>query len=125
MLMLHRALNRGFVALIAVILLALGIMSFSLCTASAALDYADSVYLHEARIQVNLNLTACLDSATLSVAKDYYLSGEVSFPNFACKVRITNDNSGNVSINATINAFGVIVQGGRQLLLSDNSVLVI
>jgi len=95
----HARFRDGFIALIAVILLATGTLAFSLVTISAAISYSESVNLHELRIQAGLNVKACLDSATLMVAKDYFLNGEVELPEFGCTLTVTNDFQGHINLN--------------------------
>ncbi len=99
--------NKGFMAVTAVILLALGTISFSLVTMSAAISYADTVNRHELRIQARFNANACLDTATLMIAKDYFLNGEVSVPEFGCIANIENYFNGNVLIKVKAELGGV------------------
>lgn len=89
--------QEGFVALIAVVILATGILAFSFSTLAGAISYSESVYKRELRIQANLNTRACLDKVTLMVAKDYFLSGEIKIKEFGCIANITNDLNGEVS----------------------------
>jgi len=68
--------HRGFIALIAIMTLALGTFAFSIGTMSIAMSYRDAVYAREMRIQKRLNQQACLDTFELKKAKDYFLSGD-------------------------------------------------
>ncbi|MFA6404487.1 MAG: hypothetical protein WCW03_00545 [Candidatus Paceibacterota bacterium] len=83
--------SQGFIALIAVILLAFGTTAFSLATLSSAFSYADTVAKMEIRIQARLNLNACLDTLTLMISRDYFLNGNVTIREFACEAKISND----------------------------------
>lgn len=89
--------TRGFVATIAVIILATGCLVFSLATLLGATSYSESVYKRELRIQVGLNAHACLDWVTIMVSKDYFLFGQIEVRQFGCVADITNDLNGNIS----------------------------
>jgi hypothetical protein len=91
--------TRGFVATIAVIILATGCLVFSLITLLGATSYAESVYKRELRIQAGLNARACLDWVTVMVSKDYFLSGQIEIGQFGCVADITNDMNGDISFN--------------------------
>lgn len=99
--------NRGFIALIAVVLLAFGALSFSLATLSAAVSYADSISRRELRIQTGLNVNACIDTVRLMRAKDYFLIGTTSIPEFGCVARIDERSDGSVDIDAKSTLEGV------------------
>ena len=117
--------QRGFVALTAVILIATGVISYSLATLSASVFYAESVEKREYRIQTNLNDSACLDTVTLMVVKDYFLKGSVSIPEFDCTATISNDWNGHVSVNVTATMAGVTMNGSRALLIGDDSITIV
>lgn len=112
----------GFVSTIIVILLAVSTLTLSLSTISAVAMYADAIYKKESRIQTSMNANACLDTVTLMVAKDYFLSGEVELARFGCKANITNSLSGNVSLIIHCELGGVTVDGREEIILTDNSV---
>ena len=97
----------GFIAVTAVILLATGVMAFSLATLGSAVAYSDAVYRRELRIQANLNAEACLDTAALMAAKDYFLAGSVHISEFGCNAVISRDGTGNASITAQTSLAGV------------------
>jgi hypothetical protein len=99
--------SKGFIAVTAVILLAAGVMVFSLVTLGSAVLYSDAVYRRELRIQANLNAESCLDTAALMVAKDYFLAGSVYISEFGCNAIVTRDGVGNVSITARASLAGV------------------
>ena len=65
----HRHEARGFIALIAVIMASLTMLAFSLIASDAAAGYSDMVDRRELRIQAGLNAEACLDTASLMLAK--------------------------------------------------------
>ncbi len=67
---------RGFIALIAIMTLALGTFAFSIGTMSVAMSYRDAVYAREIRIQKRLDQQACLDAFELMKAKDYFFVGD-------------------------------------------------
>jgi hypothetical protein len=91
--------KKGFVATIAVVILATGCLVFSLVTLLGATSYAESVYKRELRIQADLNAYACLDLVTVMVSKDYFLSGKIKIRQFGCVADIVNDMNGGVSFN--------------------------
>lgn len=100
-------INRGFVATTAVILLATGTLAFSLVALGSAVMYADSVSRHELRIQANLNAEACLDTAALMAAKDYFLTGPVYIYEFDCNATVSRDGIGSVSVKVSTSLNGV------------------
>jgi hypothetical protein len=115
MLKIHKQHNldsrrRGFIALTAVILLATGILAFSLVALSAAVSYADMVAQKELRIQATLNAQACLETAELMAAKDYFISGTFLISQFGCEATFVNDGRGSVHIHvqAKLGMVGVI-----------------
>jgi hypothetical protein len=85
-------MEKGFIALIAVLLLSLGTLAFSLATMSAATLYADSVKNREVRIQNRLNERACIDMAQLLAAQDPFLEGVIHMREFGCSVDIQRDS---------------------------------
>ncbi len=89
--------TKGFVATIAVVILATGCLVFSFVTLLGATSYAESVYKRELRIQTNLNARACLDWVTVMVSKDYFLSGQIEIVQFSCVADVINDMNGGVS----------------------------
>ena len=117
--------QRGFMATIAVILIATGAIALSLSALAGAVLYADSVDKHEFRIQAGLNARACLDTVTLMAVKDYFLNGEVAVPEFGCDAVIINDGNGNVSMNITASVSGVVMRASRTLSVGDNSIRVV
>ena len=90
--------KNGFIALIAVVVLAMGIFTFSLVTYSAVYSYYDSVNRKELRIQANLNAKSCLKTVALMYAKDFFLNGEQVLNKFGCTADIVNDMNGRVTI---------------------------
>ena len=109
--------RRGFMALIAVVLLATGTLAFSLATVSAASTYADMAYRRELRIQAQLNADACLETISLMAAKDYFLNGVVRLSEFGCEAEVTNDSHGNYHIDATTRLSNVSWQEYRDIYL--------
>jgi len=111
----------GFMATIAVILLATGIMALSLSAASAAVLYSDAVAKRELRIQARMNAKACLDTAALMVVKDYFLDREADISEFGCKAGIANDLNGNVSLDVKAELGGVSARAKGILRIDDHS----
>ena len=77
--------HKGFIALIAVLLISLSALAFSLVALSAAVMYSDSVTQRELRIQKGLNEEACSDTLSLMKAKDYFLNGRMTVPELGCE----------------------------------------
>ncbi len=105
--MYNEKISRGFIATTAVILLATGTLAFSLAALGSVVLYADSVSRREMRIQADLNAEACLDTAALMAAKDYFLSGSVYVSKFNCDAVVSRDGAGVVSIKASASFNGV------------------
>ena len=82
----RQSAGRGFIALIAVVILSSGIIAFSFVTMSSAIGYAENVSKRELRIQAGLNRQACLDTASIMIAKDFFLSGTSTLKEFDCEV---------------------------------------
>lgn len=70
----------------AVLLLSLGSFAVSLSIMGAVTQYADTVLIRTLRIQKNLNLLACKDSAALIRAKNIFVEGVIKFHDFGCEV---------------------------------------
>jgi len=115
----------GFTALVAVILIASGVLAVSLASMSSALLYADGVNQREYRIQARLNASACLDAATIMVAKDYFLNGTTTVSEFGCDFSAVNDFSGNVSLKVIARFLGVTARGERGVRVSENGVITV
>lgn len=93
--------TEGFIATIAVVLLAMGTLAFSLATISSAAAFEDASYRRELRNETRLDATGCLDTISLMVEKDYFLSGDVKLPEFNCTAKVMNDFRGGVSITVS------------------------
>ena len=111
-------MNKGFVATTAVILLAAGTLAFSLAALSSADIYADSVSRRELRIQADFNAQACADSAALMAAKDYFLTGPIYIPEFACNAVISRNGDGNISVEASVSLGGISSNLRRSFIFS-------
>ncbi len=92
--------NRGFTALVSTVILATGVLAFSISTLASSVMYADMVDRREIRIQTSQNLAACLDTIRLMIARDYHMSGLYTLSEFGCSVNIMNDFNGNHSVDA-------------------------
>jgi hypothetical protein len=110
--------EQGFGAMIAVLLLSLGAISLSVSSLGAVVLYADSVRTHELRIQASLNFEACLDSAQLIFASNYFITGEVTLLDMGCNVSFQNNFSGRVLVDTTSTLEGVSASGHRDLFNS-------
>ncbi len=99
--------NRGFIAVTAVIMLAAGVMAFSLAALGSAVSYEDAVDRRELRVQAAMNAEACLDSAALMAAKDHFLAGPFDISELGCTAVVSRDIAGNVSIQASARLEGV------------------
>lgn len=67
---------QGFIALVAMLMLALGTFAFSISTIAAAVSYQEMVFAREMRMQKQLDIQGCLESFELIKAKDYFLNRE-------------------------------------------------
>ena len=81
-------LAQGFAATTALLLLSLGMLAFFATTLGSAILYADGVERREVRIQKRLNQKACKESLDLMKAKDYFLQGTISLPEFDCSIDV-------------------------------------
>jgi len=122
---LQKENNRGFMALIALILLTTGALAFSLVVRSSSFAYFEATNKREMRIQAGLNAKACLDKVSLMVIQDYFLAGEIEIKEFGCLAKI--DNDGNVNFGLEVEAFlgTVSSKGKRTLNVSGNLVQVL
>jgi len=105
--------HRGFVALIATVIISMSVIAFSMVTLASAVTFSDMVLRRELRIQTKHNLVACLDYAELMIARDYFLIGTTSVKEFGCEFNVSNDFTGNTSITATATLMGIKEIGGR------------
>ena len=68
--------HQGFIALVAIVVLAMGTFAFSISTMVSAIAYRDAVYTREMRIQKRLDQEACRVTFALMKVKDYFLTGD-------------------------------------------------
>ena len=101
--------KRGLTALIAVILIASGLLAFSVANMESAFRYADSVNKREMRITALLEANSCLDAVELMAQKDYFMKGLFTIPEFDCTATVANDFSGHFSIGIKVIVYGVTV----------------
>lgn len=78
--------KRGFVAVTAIILLAMGCITTVMIAFTASASYADSVTRREYRIQKAMNEEACKDIRGLMLTKDYFFVGPVTVEEFGCTI---------------------------------------
>jgi hypothetical protein len=117
--------NEGLIALVAVNLIALGTLAMIASALTAAMWFVDSVSKKETRIQADLYSRACVDSASLMLAKNYFLKGDVSLKEFGCQAKVSNDYLGRVTIDAEASVGGVPARRWRSLSVTDSSISVI
>lgn len=91
-----RSPNDGFTAAISTMIVATGLLVFTLSTLASAVAYSDMVYRREIRIQSNLNLTSCKNIAELMMKSDYYISGTTTISELGCTLHISNDFAGHI-----------------------------
>ncbi len=120
-----RNIQGGFIALIAVVLLSMTALLFSFVTMGSAFSYADTVSKRELRIQANMNADACLDTATLMTAKDYFLIGTSTLSEFGCTVQSTNDFAGNVTLNISVKFAEIVLWRKRVVKMTDSAFTVV
>ncbi|KND49936.1 MAG: hypothetical protein AB197_00290 [Parcubacteria bacterium C7867-002] len=107
--MMQKRYNKGFTAVLSIILLALGTFTFALVTMTRAHSYVDMTMRRDMRIQTHLALESCIATIQLMVHKDMFLKGSVHIREFGCQAYIENDYQGNVSLSATSTISGVSV----------------
>jgi hypothetical protein len=111
--------QKGWIALIAVNLMAFGTLAFLVAAVSGAATFGGMVHKKELRRQAALNLTACLDSLSLMAEKDYFLKGTVTIREFGCSADVQNDFSGTISLSASAVLSGVTARDGRTIHLKS------
>ena len=117
--------QKGFIATVAVVILATGIIYFSLITLASAFAFYDFIHKKELRIQANLNSKACLDQVILMVSRDYFLSGKIKLKDFDCTLYISNNFNGTVTVVGQA-IFGEVKSVFRRdMVIFDNFVQVI
>jgi hypothetical protein len=117
--------QKGFIATVAVVILATGITYFSLITLTSAFSFFDFVHKKELRIQANLNSKACLDQIILMISRDYFLSGKIKLKDFDCTLDISNNFNGNITLVGRA-IFGEVKSVFRRdIVIFDNFIQVI
>ena len=111
--MINIRFKRGFMAVTAVLMVALGTLAVSLTALASAANFSDMVSLHDARIQAQFDADACLDHLTLMAAKDYFLSGNIVLSEFDCVGHVINDANGHISIFTTSTLGQVVIGANR------------
>ena len=101
-------INKGFIATTAVMMMACSIILYEVVVLKSAVDFADSATRYEWRIQASLNAESCASTVALMAAKDYFLQGDVSVPDFGCFAHVVYDRvDGIVQINTQVIFAGV------------------
>lgn len=106
----------GFMATIAVILLAFGLMAFVLAVNASAYDYADSVERRELRIQAGNNAQSCARIFQSMVELDNYIDGNFHIPYLDCDIQAENDMEGHVVYHIATRLVGVGAQYSGNVL---------
>ena len=83
-----RSSSGGFMATTAVIVLAVGALTFALVTLSAVAVYDDSVTAHEYRIQQELNNESCRSLSPIISAKNNFSLSSSVLAQFGCSDHI-------------------------------------
>ncbi len=92
--------KKGFIAVTAVMVMACIVFLFESVVLQSAVNFADNVTNHEWRIQANLNVQSCVSAIAIMSAKDYFLTGNLSLPEYGCLAVVTRDHTtGTVSIH--------------------------
>ncbi|MEN9913032.1 MAG: hypothetical protein RLY66_440 [Candidatus Parcubacteria bacterium] len=76
----------GFMAVTAIILLAMGCIASVIVVFTASISYADSITRREYRIQKALNEKACQDIREFILIKDYFFIGSTTVSEFDCVI---------------------------------------
>lgn len=116
----HKNIQKGYVALVAVILIASGTLVFSLTALSSAVSFSENVYKRELRIQAGLNARSCLEIITLMLSRDYFLSGKVEIAELGCLSEIENDTNGGAHIISKTVLEGVNGYEERSVSMDDS-----
>lgn len=99
--------NSGFIALIAVLLMASGTMAFLLTVAAAGLAYSDMVLRREYRIIATGNLNTCVSAIRSMAARYYFFRGKLRIDELGCDGAVSNDMTGHIHFEATSTFNGV------------------
>lgn len=86
--------QKGFMAIVAVIMISSSVLFFSIVVMAHSFSYADMVYKKEYRLRKSLKLGACLQSLKIISEKDMLISGSVYMPEFECRGVIEKDSLG-------------------------------
>lgn len=109
--------KQGFIALIAVLLLSIGTVVFSMMTTETAFEYADSIFKKELRIQTRLNANACIDTSAIILSKNYLTNGTTTVSELGCDATFTHDAGLNVfSLNVRATLQGITVYGKATMI---------
>lgn len=109
----RRLSNEGFGAMVAVVLLSFGAMAISIASTAASVDYVDSIRIRELRIQVSLNLRACLDMAEIISTKDYFVHDHLDVRELGCELNFISNSASDLSVFATSTLSAVSAYGFR------------
>ncbi len=112
----------GFIATIAVVMLAYSTLALSVITLIASNAYLDSVYLYELRREARSNLYSCLSAFEQRLSRNFFLRGMVNESEFHCDGYIKDvDGSGvqspvnMITVTATIK-IGPVILGADELV---------
>ena len=123
----RRRPKNGFIATIAVIMLAFSILSIIVVVASAANAYVDSVYLRGLRVYARENLSSCLSEAENVLSRDFFWRGAKNFPDSNCEADVeTAGNPGNeVTLTAIVKVNRVLMTAKEEIFLEDFDIKVV
>ena len=82
--------RRGFIATIAVTVLAYSVLAIMVVALVAVNSYVDNVYHYESRIEARQYLRSCLTEAEQMLSRDYFLRGTNSLPGLNCTFLVDN-----------------------------------
>lgn len=107
----HFEAKRGFLAVTAVLILAMGTLAFSMTSMAAAAAFADSSMKRELRIQARQNLASCFRYLAIYASKDAFLKGEIYVRDLDCNAHIEYEVDGRIIFRAKTILHGVSAEG--------------
>jgi hypothetical protein len=85
--------NRGFIATVVVVITCTGVLIYQYVVWHALMSYMDMVDRTSLRIEANIRAESCINTVSLMLVKDYFLSGHVVVREFACEADIVRDHT--------------------------------
>jgi|GEM_PF-2479615 len=122
-----RGFENGFIATIAVIMLAFSILAIIVVVANATNAYADSVYLRGLRVYARENISSCLSEAENVLSRDFFWRGEKDFLDSNCEADV--ETAGNpvneVTLTAIVKVNRVLMTAKEVVYLEDFDINVV